>query len=417
MRRLWPARLGVFVSALAVVLLAAEFILRLFGAALTTTAAVPPPGRIRILCLGESTTAPTAPIDHSWPAQLQGILDESLGRGAVSVINEGRGGTNTNIIMARLPELLDRYRPQIVVAMMGVNDERWYGVAPERGPLASAFYSLRVVRAARYLDHELPRAISNDSAVPGYLMEWDRLDFDGRHREAEALARSVLGRSPKDYTARMLLGSSLLAQGRPGEAQIAFATARKDSPEDWHERWALKVFLYMTDFFAKSPSESARNADTLYKGRAAGSTAYQALLSDDWWQRVLIEFELKAGRTDAAERRLKRLTGAPEISFSELAPPEVTRRNELLLRDALKRRRIRFIAMQYPQRDPAQLAAIFGPPGEVSIVDNRDDFNRALASLPREAIFTDDFAGDFGHCTARGDELIARNVARRLDLR
>ncbi|MFI5349836.1 MAG: SGNH/GDSL hydrolase family protein, partial [Elusimicrobiota bacterium] len=79
-------------------------------------------GALRILCLGESTTEWGG--QDSYPSQLEKILNERrLGR-SVSVVNKGITATTTVFILRQLEENLDRYKPDVVVAMMGINDDR-----------------------------------------------------------------------------------------------------------------------------------------------------------------------------------------------------------------------------------------------------------------------------------------------------
>lgn len=73
----------------------------------------------KILCLGESTTALGQ--ENSYPRQLERILHQD-GRTKFVVINKGVPATTTDQILGRLESYLDEYRPDFVVAMMGVND-------------------------------------------------------------------------------------------------------------------------------------------------------------------------------------------------------------------------------------------------------------------------------------------------------
>ncbi|MFI5347947.1 MAG: hypothetical protein ACHQ2Z_00255 [Elusimicrobiota bacterium] len=443
-RSVWLARVAVAAAAFSACLIVAEIALRLYGASLAAGAPAASSGRLRILCLGESTTAAIPPIDFSWPAQLQDILDDSFGKGAVSVINEGVIATNTDVSLARLPALLARERPHVVVAMMGVNDDQWYGVAPERGRLLAALSALRVVRAGRWLYHELPKTIEGPTSLeaivrdfeaagdqdprwiaakteasalfrkgrvaqarkvlepflqapdasrrsqeveesffrsgdakayeqgdllaaaavppaPAYLGRWLRLIYQMRYPESEALARGVLRGARRDPLAHLLLGQSLDKLDRFAEARSELEEALACAPKDWPLRPRAVFFLSITDWLA---------------------------------QRVK-EFALRGPITQQPI--------APEAG-----------RNYLRLREILRRRGIRLIAMQYPLRDPAPLRAIFEPEGGVAVIDNRGTFRRALARHARHEIFTDSFAGDFGHCTARGYRLIAQNVVAEL---
>ncbi|MCB4792525.1 MAG: tetratricopeptide repeat protein [Elusimicrobia bacterium] len=72
----------------------------------------------RILCLGESTT------QEQYPKYLEEVLNNRDIGIKFSVIDKGRFGTNTNFIAAKLEEDLDKYRPDMVITMMGVNDAR-----------------------------------------------------------------------------------------------------------------------------------------------------------------------------------------------------------------------------------------------------------------------------------------------------
>jgi hypothetical protein len=70
--------------------------------------------------------------------------------------------------------------------------------------------------------------------------------------------------------------------------------------------------------------------------------------------------------------------------------------------------------MQYPLRSVDELRTILGDPADVVFVDNDASFREALRRAPWETWFTDDFAGDFGHTTPAGSELIAENAARAI---
>jgi tetratricopeptide (TPR) repeat protein len=71
----------------------------------------------RILCIGESTT------QDQYPRFLREIFkSRKLGK-EIDVIDKGLSGTNSSVILRQLPALLDKYRPDLVIAMMGINDQ------------------------------------------------------------------------------------------------------------------------------------------------------------------------------------------------------------------------------------------------------------------------------------------------------
>ncbi len=73
-------------------------------------------GHYRILCLGESTT------QDQDPRLLETILNQGDLGIRFSVTNVGKDGLNSGVIVNRIGFYLDKYRPDMVVAMMGICD-------------------------------------------------------------------------------------------------------------------------------------------------------------------------------------------------------------------------------------------------------------------------------------------------------
>lgn len=105
-------------------------------------------GEYRIMCLGESTTAGG---EDSYPAQLEAILNQRNIGIKFSVINKGVTGTNSSLILSRLEENLDKYKPDIVIAMMGSNDWniKYYEDIPEANTVV--FKNFRAYKFVRIL--------------------------------------------------------------------------------------------------------------------------------------------------------------------------------------------------------------------------------------------------------------------------
>lgn len=72
----------------------------------------------RIMCLGESTT------QRQWPLFLEEILNQSNIGIKFSVIDKGIAGTNTSNILNGLEPNLNTYQPDMVITMMGINDQK-----------------------------------------------------------------------------------------------------------------------------------------------------------------------------------------------------------------------------------------------------------------------------------------------------
>ena len=74
---------------------------------------------------------------------------------------------------------------------------------------------------------------------------------------------------------------------------------------------------------------------------------------------------------------------------------------------------IKYIAMQYPTLDINELKNMFEGDKDIIFISNEENFKKALKKGKYEDYFIDKFADDFGfgHCTPKGNRLIAENVA------
>ena len=54
---------------------------------------------------------------------------------------------------------------------------------------------------------------------------------------------------------------------------------------------------------------------------------------------------------------------------------------------------------------------MFAATEDVVFVDNEQLFKEALHHMPYSELFTDNFGGDFGHATPKGNRLLAENIA------
>jgi hypothetical protein len=90
----------------------------------------------------------------------------------------------------------------------------------------------------------------------------------------------------------------------------------------------------------------------------------------------------------------------------------VTANNYHRLKEALDKKGIRLVCVQYPMRSPEPLKKIFqGNEEGIIFVDNEKIFREAVKKYGYKEYFTDMFAGDFGHCTNKGNRLLAENIA------
>lgn len=223
-----------------------ELGLRLFGFAFlehqerrNRAATAAAEGRV-ILCIGESTTAFGG--DDSWTSQLEQVLEQRDPGQSYTVLNAAIPGTDTSVLVSQLEHNLDRYAPDVVVAMMGANDTDQGAIPALDGPRVEqtgALESLRTVRLVRQLLHSEAEA-STRGQTPGVAPaagEYHALVRQGRDLVEEfrfAEAEDVLTRArdlnPRHEAAFVELGVLHETVGRTEEAEEMFVEAARLCP-------------------------------------------------------------------------------------------------------------------------------------------------------------------------------------------
>jgi lysophospholipase L1-like esterase len=80
-------------------------------------------GHVRVLALGDSNTYGLyLPAEESYPAQLEKQWNAQHPDLPIEMINLGYPGTNSFRLLANLPDILDTFKPDLVLLMIGFND-------------------------------------------------------------------------------------------------------------------------------------------------------------------------------------------------------------------------------------------------------------------------------------------------------
>jgi len=457
-------------------------------------------GEIRILCIGESTTA--LGNDNSYPSQLEEILNQRAGVKRFKVINKGLVSKTSQDILGRLNANLERYRPHIVVGMIGINDTKETPGFFSRGAWNRFANQWRVHHLyvllnqhlhSRWLESRMKAngvqgptptsGASAPSADPEAMDEKDyvkiitalrtaetvgvqieqRLSMGGvdaaQKRDLEEKLSAILAVRARDYR---LLGIYHMVRQDYAAAENLLAMAFKLTPNDpavvfqvgklfrIQKRSAAALpFLtaaataFPNSYFAQT--ELARLYSDLGRKDEARAVFKKALASSDapvWLYPEVGDWFKTNGYWDEARETLLKayqnnifdytsLDGLAEvyrvIGQKEEAALYARKADELRTRligyssetvenyNAIVRRTrrsgARMVVMQYPIRTLKPLKAIFGDAMDIVFVENRDNFLSALKTGEFSGYFSDNFAGDFGHCTAEGNRLIARHLA------
>lgn len=390
------------------------------------------PDRPTILCVGESTTALGGP--NAYPRQLAAVL---LARGHdVTVVNKGVPGITTDVIIANLPEWIEQYRPQVVVAMMGVNDP------PDGEPdvrVPEVVRSLRLYKVGAYIVDGLRRryatATIDEPPLSPALVEARRVVATKRFDEARAHTEAIVREHPDDVQARLLLARILYAVDDRDGAGVILAALAAEASDDPQRQIAVSRAHLMAGEFGRAREVLERSLTT------SRSAAVEVERENVFYSEA--EAQTRAGHLEQAAPTLDRAAGLPILhqpyllhrhrallaqargddpgfrdEFATMArllaaaPHARTARNFAALRSITSVAGVRLVAVQYPLRSVATLEDALAHDPRIVFVDNEVPFREALDTAPWDAFFTDIFAGDFGHLSPAGNRLLAENVAR-----
>lgn len=433
-------------------------------------------GGLRILAIGESTTAWGG--RSSYPAQLEEKLQSRLPY-SVQVFNEGIPGTNTSEIVDRLPNLLRKYQPQVVILMMGIND--FWANPSKHGENQNIWQRLKVLRLFNLIKVNL-NAIFNPLAP--FEKEFAKAK---RSTGEKALKLWNLGikkfhqglrKSPENIFDLNALAPAYLEIGklkydkRPYQALDSFETYLNYAPE-------LESYLILGQFFE---SQYIYSQSVLAKKLA--KSYYQRGIAR-WPEHLLVE-DIKFHFEQMAKQKTTIVSSARAPDLNELIEHkpghdlqhchslkttevqdryqkwkcfalnlvyEKKRGNKKSVRDIKKAMAIVFpnhkisqprdflygqrnfqkltvvkqnynlaislingagaipVVLQYPTRELSALKQEINSHENVIWVGQKKKFDNLIDKLGYYRLFTDSFAGDFGHCNHFCNSVVAENLA------
>lgn len=213
-----------------------------------------------------------------------------------------------------------------------------------------------------------------------------------RFEEAEAFLEKGKAINPQHYHTYIELGWMFARLGRVTEAERIFRRAIEVSPRE-DEAYLGLGWLYRDQGRLSEAHEYFNKAGILQPKDGRGNRALSILREE------------REG--DGSERH-----GAAIREEKNERYPPVTVKNMLRISEIVKKRGARLVCVQYPMRNLEPLKVIFAGSGHrVSFVDNERVFKDAVSAKGYTEYFIDTFAGDFGHCTDKGNRLLAGNIA------
>jgi len=215
----------------------------------------------------------------------------------------------------------------------------------------------------------------------------------GKSSQAEDLLKKAIELNPKNDAAYLELGRFYRDQGKSSQAECSFKKYIELNSQNEGAYLELGQFYQYQNKFSEAEGSFKKAIELNPKSDAA----YGALL-------ILYE---ETGKPELAEEYAKKANAARLGYYNP-----VTVNNYHKLKKILDKRGIRLVCVQYPMRSIEPLKKIFeGNEQGIIFVDNEKIFRDAVRKDGPRTYFRDMFAGDFGHCTERGNRLLAENIA------
>ncbi|MDO8602282.1 MAG: tetratricopeptide repeat protein, partial [Candidatus Omnitrophota bacterium] len=279
-----------------------------------------------------------------------------------SVLDKGIVSTNTAIILSQLEANLDKYQPDMVVTMMGVNDSGAHMPydAPSDSKLMLALRSLKVYKLTRLLWLHMTTILKEKGF---YLQDIHKQKYSSmeayKELQEEQSFKKAIEINPDNEAAYDGLGKLYRNRGKFTEAEESFKKAIEFNPDHASLCGDLAAIYY----------EMSNNK--LY--------------------------EIYAKKADSFRDKYYNIN---------------TANNYYKLKHILDKRNIKLVCAQYPICNIKPLKRVFEEEaGGIIFVDNEKIFKDAVRKTSYKEYFIDMFGGDFGHCTDKGNDLLARNIA------
>jgi len=418
-------------------------------------------GSFRIMCLGESTT------QNQYPPYLEEILNKRDIGIKFSVIDKGIGGTNTLAILLHLEANLDKYQPDIVVTMMGINDcgSHMPYEATSSSKIILIFRSLKSYKLIRLLWLHIVTRLKEKGF---YVQDINKQKNSPKETYKEPLQEPVpektLDSNPKNDSEYVKLGGLYKRQGKRTEAEQSFKKAIElNSNNDYAYTELGKLYKVQWKFteaeqsFKKAIELNSNNdyayteLGKLYKDQRKLTKAEQSLKkaielnpnNDCAYKELGLTYRCQEKLTKAEQSLKKAIELNPdndklyrnlvtiyyEIGNNELSDVYakkadsirdkycnfMTMNNYRKLKQIIDKRNVKLICVQYSVRNIESLKRLFGEGVDGMIfVDNERIFKDAVRNECYKEYFRDMFGGDFGHCTEKGNRLLAENIANTI---
>lgn len=383
---------------------------------------------ITILCAGESTTY------EQWPVQLEQYLKENSSKN-FNIVTSALPSIGIENLLKRTFEMIHKYKPDIVISMMGVNDsnfERENEQIYNRHKLKTIdlFYLIKKhsqnkifadnVKNDRNYYLELVYKYKNNNETPIEFLEILKKQPNNK----EALIELIFLYHERQDIENVKKYINIFIEKYPGLIDNkVFITALSDYPywniEKDNYNDLNNILLYLIKNKENVPKS---NINEIFKKSLCFTYSLIKLNELEYIYNLLVTNEIDTSiiidiYNYLLENNIQVKYPSYDISFSKEPNfnKEEIKMAYIELATALKKEEIIYICMGYPTINIDIFKNLFSGTNlekNIIFVSNEQNFNNYLKNNEYFSIFRDKFAGTFGHCTNLGNTMIAENVGK-----
>lgn len=412
-----------------------------------------------ILILGDSITKEMTP-GGSYSKALQTLLDGVPACSKFQVVEKGLAGAETRDLAVQVDSLLQRFKPTIVMTMIGGADRIIWPEESLKFRIYVALRELRVFRLAQLLlwNHWMPMGLDRSLLKLNspqnletkfneyYSSGVDNPDYThsfGAHLRnekkfdlAEKYHQKILEKYPAHNAAKIELGYVWKELGKNKESERVFQEAIQKAEtsidksddytwgyiglaelygenfNDWRksskvlqraiERLPDWHFLYLFQAKAHSKLGDLKNLEKVLKvGIEKSPNEYRLYFQ-------LADFYRNQGRDGEA----KSIMALGKKVRSLDATKGETKKWYQKMHATIRHSGAKHYALSYPLRPSEFLTELLEPDQQVTIVAN-DKIYKEANSVYAD-YFIDEFGGDFGHLTPKAARVVAENIFEKM---
>lgn len=415
----------------------------------------------RIIAMGESTTDGywADHRDQSWPSQLGQKLAEKFPDYRFEIYNIAQGGTSSPFLIGKLQNTLVSVEPNLVLAMMGVND---YANFQYFHPTQIGWSSMRIVKMFKWLVNSLELRFNGNEIRAQQLVSQSLKEFadqvhsdvsimvsnsSGDRAEVERITAEFLKKgSDPNYLSKLHLGIGIALFDKYNNIRVARGLVVGEMTDEIPLSYLRQSFDHVKKAHAADPLDPVTMRFIFYCGQhlALDDEAFEyfrrsisAGLRPDGSILTLIPHKMMK---QSWVRDVLAKEGY-QFSVKDSNWRNVTIKSHRQIADLMKKKNVPFVAVQYPTalrlalinlysenpqvEEESVIKSFYGnypkdlKPAKqyehVHFVDN-ENFNDRVKENGYDYYFSDKFTfpygGKFGHAKFAGHELIAANVAR-----